>query len=744
MRRLILTMLMLWVMPGLIYSQLNNAVYNRSDCGLNYVIQAVEITARHTNYPGNTMPVTISINGIPNSCYTIEDAFVWWTVSYRNGSPAQGVVSITNPQNTTSNINAIIAGASKPKCWAGAGGIGEVGTRCFRANVKSAITGNGNYLISVNTPQIETDGLTLIIIFKDKLATYEGHFVIYDGIITNDAGTNESQTLGGFTACANATYARAFSIVSDMQAYPDQWRFIVDGTPNNQPRDFWNNPVVNCNITQNKNNVAFEIQPVDPDCYSWAMMGIYYQTTTCRTCPTGAINLNVNPKTTGFCIGNSANISVTGAASYVWSSDPPGFSSTSDNFTVTPTVTTRYFVRGTSADGCFIDDDTVTVNVYPLPVLDVGLDRAICIGTPTILGNTSSGGTPQYTFSWTPPTGLDNPNTEFPQASPTITTTYICTMTDANGCIDIDTVVVTVNPLPQPVITASGPTTFCSCDSVTLDAGDLGYDSYQWSTNQTTQRIVVRNPGQYTVTVTDTNGCINTSLPITITVIYPSAEIALPQNYIHAEPGAMVRIPLYIRNSQYLDTCNVRNFHAIINFNKTLLVPKGNTPQGTMVGDNRILDLTGIRGTDDTLMYLDFMATLGRVPQTYMNISLFEWTDCPIPDSLFHSEFRLDSLCNAGNIIRLYNYEGVPTKLAFMPNPVESKATVEFSLAETGPTQLYISNVIGQVVRKFIDEQYEKGAYNLIFETSEIPTGLYFITLKTQTQFISKIMEVRK
>ncbi|TAL69017.1 MAG: hypothetical protein EPN82_08370 [Bacteroidetes bacterium] len=749
MKRLILIILILGAIPMLIYPQLNNAVFVRSDCGLNYVINSIEISARHTNYPGNAYPITFGVNGIPNSCYTIEAAYLWWTVSYRNGSPAQGIVSITNPQNATQNINAVLAGASIPKCWGGGGGIGEIGTRCFRANVTSMITGNGNYSITLNTPQIETDGMTLMIIYKDKLATYEGHFVIYDGIITNDAGTNESQTMGGFNACANATFARAFSIVSDMQSnYTQPWIFVVDGVPNNQTRDFWNTATVNCNVSQNKNNVAFQVQPNVGDCYSWAMMGLYYQTTTCTTCPTGQINLNVNPKNTGFCLGNSANISVSGAASYVWTSDPPGFNSTSNNITVSPTVTTRYFVRGTSADGCFTDDDTVTVNVYPLPILDAGLDRPICIGNPTRLGENASDGTPQYTFSWTPPTGLDNPNIQHPMASPTATTVYICTLTDANGCVDIDTVVVTVNPLPQPVITASGPTTFCSCDSVTLDAGNLGYISYRWSTNQTTQTIVVRNPGQYTVTVTDTNGCVNTSAPITINVIYPRAEIALPQYPVHAEPGEMVRIPLYIRNSWYLDTCNVRNFHAIINFNKTLLVPKGNTPQGTMVGDNRILDLTGTRSTDDTLMYLDFRATLGRVPQTALTISLFEWTDCSIPDSLFNSEFRLDNLCrsyfNGDSVIRLYNYEGVPTNMQFKPNPVEDKGTIEFSLAETGPTQLFMSNAIGQVVRKFIDESYEMGVYNLIFETSEIPSGLYYITLKTQTKVISKMVEVRK
>lgn len=821
MKRLILAILLLWVLPGLIYSQLNNAVFNRSDCGLNYVMKSVQVTARCPAHTGNTMPVIINISELPPNCSTIESAYVWWTVSYNSGSPAAGVVSVTNPQNQNFTIPALLAGVKGAKCWS------EIGTRCFRADVSNSISGNGNYSISVNTPISETDGITLMIIYKDKLASYQGSFVIYDGLITPAAGATSNQTLGGFNACANATFAQAFSIVADMQAtITGPWTLTVNGNPNNIPRLFWNSTVVNTNITQNQTNVNFAIATgPGSDCYSWAMMGIYYQTTTCVTCPTGQINVAAGPQNQSVCPGGTANITASGATTYSWTSNPPGFTSTNASITVNPLVTTTYTVTGTSADGCFTDVESVTVNVYPtptanagadvgiclgsssqigglasggsgnytyswspatglsatdvamptasplvttnytvlvtdgngctdqdditvtvypLPVLDVGADRAICIGTPTILGNTSSGGTPQYTFSWTPPIGLNNPNIEYPTATPTVTTKYICTMTDANGCIDIDTVIVTVNPLPQPVITALGPTTFCSCDSVTLDAGNLGYSAYLWSTNQTTQTIVVRNPGQYTVTVTDTNGCVNTSAPITLTVIYPTTEIALPQNFVHAEPGENVRIPLYIRNSQYLDTCNVRNFHAVINFNKTLLVPIGNTPQGTMVGPNRILDLSGTRGVDDTLMYLDFIATLGNAPQTSMNISLFEWTDCATPISLFFSEFRLDNLCKADSITRLYNYEGVPTSLTFMPNPVESKGKIEFSLAESGRTQLIISNILGQEVRKFIDEVYEKGSYRYEFETLEIPSGVYYLTLKTETKIITKLMEVQK
>ena len=72
---------------------------------------------------------------------------------------------------------------------------------------------------------------------------------------------------------------------------------------------------------------------------------------------------------------------------------------------------------------------------------------------------------------------------------------------------------VTVNPLPVVSITPSGPTTFCSGNSVVLDAG-AGFASYSWNTTpvQTTRTITVTASGNYVVTVTDGNGCQNTAV----------------------------------------------------------------------------------------------------------------------------------------------------------------------------------------------------------------------------------------
>ncbi|MCH8318267.1 MAG: PKD domain-containing protein, partial [Bacteroidetes bacterium] len=92
--------------------------------------------------------------------------------------------------------------------------------------------------------------------------------------------------------------------------------------------------------------------------------------------------------------------------------------------------------------------DTVSLNVYlyESPIADAGTDALISLGDSVIIGGdtTASGGTPPYTYLWTPGSFLDDPASANPTATPsdTLVNPYTITVTDANGCQnkDIDTV----------------------------------------------------------------------------------------------------------------------------------------------------------------------------------------------------------------------------------------------------------------------------------------------------------------
>ncbi len=90
---------------------------------------------------------------------------------------------------------------------------------------------------------------------------------------------------------------------------------------------------------------------------------------------------------------------------------------------------------------------------------------------------------------------------------------------DANGCQsqESDPVTVRVNPLPaKPSISASGNTTFCSGENVTLTSNYLNGNN--WNINNGARSIVVDRTGSYSVSVTDGNGCVATSDPVQVRV----------------------------------------------------------------------------------------------------------------------------------------------------------------------------------------------------------------------------------
>jgi len=91
---------------------------------------------------------------------------------------------------------------------------------------------------------------------------------------------------------------------------------------------------------------------------------------------------------------------------------------------------------------------------------------------------------------------------------------YTATVTDENGCTATTSpITVTTNPKPTPRITTTKGS-LCENDTVVLDAGV--FSGYKWSNGDTSRSIVVSQPGDYTVTVVGSNGCVATSSVYTV------------------------------------------------------------------------------------------------------------------------------------------------------------------------------------------------------------------------------------
>ncbi|GAB4137128.1 MAG: hypothetical protein Fur0041_11810 [Bacteroidia bacterium] len=154
---------------------------------------------------------------------------------------------------------------------------------------------------------------------------------------------------------------------------------------------------------------------------------------------------------TSICIGGTATLggsanSFAGGITYLWAPST-GLSSTSAPRPVcSATVTTTYTVTITSPN-CPSKQYNVTVTVNPLPIVTASADVTIDEGQTAVL--TASGATD---YAWFPATGLSNTTGALTNAEPTVSTTYYVFGTDANGCQNYDSVVVTVIPNSEIII----------------------------------------------------------------------------------------------------------------------------------------------------------------------------------------------------------------------------------------------------------------------------------------------------
>jgi gliding motility-associated-like protein len=162
-----------------------------------------------------------------------------------------------------------------------------------------------------------------------------------------------------------------------------------------------------------------------------------------------------------ICAGSDAQIGGSPTASggtppysYMWAPSNGLSSVSTANPFASPASTTTYTVTVTDANGC-TGSDVVTVTVNAGPTAHAGIDVDLCIGESAVIGGfpAASGGTPPYSYLWTPIADLSDYAAANPIASPIVTTVYTLTVDDANGCVDVDSMTVTVHPLPVVTIT---------------------------------------------------------------------------------------------------------------------------------------------------------------------------------------------------------------------------------------------------------------------------------------------------
>jgi gliding motility-associated-like protein len=196
-----------------------------------------------------------------------------------------------------------------------------------------------------------------------------------------------------------------------------------------------------------------------------------------------------------ICKGVTTQLQASGAVDYVWSPSIGLTGTIISNPAATPLVTTIYTVTGTNA--CGSDIDTLIITVLPVAEANLGEDLTVCQNDTLQFAVENL---PTATYSWGPSSAFIGSTNTFETTVLVNTTADIyVTTTNSNGCIDTDTLTINVIiPQNNPIITAQGPTTFCSGESVVLTSSTGNF--VEWSNGlENVNQILVTTSGQYFV-----------------------------------------------------------------------------------------------------------------------------------------------------------------------------------------------------------------------------------------------------
>jgi hypothetical protein len=371
-------------------------------------------------------------------------------------------------------------------------------------------------------------------------------------------------------------------------------------------------------------------------------------------------NVSISAGTQQLCEGSTTQITASGATSYTWDSGL-GVGSTQ---TVSPTQTTTYTVTGSNGLACEATE-SITITVNTLPTVVASSDATICSGNTVQI---SASGASSYL--WDNGAG----NGAIQNVTPTQTTVYTVTGTDANNCSNTDNVTITVEDVPTVTVSSSN-LSICPGGTVSMTAS--GADSYIWSPtsglSSATSAAVVATPSTTTTyTVEGTNNCGTDTEDITVTVL------PTPTTPVITQTGNTLSVTLQAGETA---TWAYNGF------------PAGTGSSITMQGDGiYLVTITNANGCESS------------------NSGSYEM------DVTSVQEIGLDALLN------LY------------PNPTKGMFTVEFG--EHEGLQIDVTDALGRSVVRTI--QVETGNTQTAVDISHCSPGIYNVVIQTNRGKINR------
>lgn len=299
-----------------------------------------------------------------------------------------------------------------------------------------------------------------------------------------------------------------------------------------------------------------------------------------------AINIPVDST---ICAGQSIALDLGSSSNITWNPTTDILNPTTTLPVFSPSFDTDYHVDYMTPEGCWLSD-SMQIYVTQIPVVSLGNDTSVCLGSPVTMVSTSNVVDPQYLWStgdtipditvtaqgtyWlsittacgvstdtlvisdflnfanslgndtmlcdgftldlvpTVPVGggvLWSDGSTAPTYTISTSSTVWAEVTDSNGCVALDTITVGYHAIT--VIDLGPDQDVCEYDTISIDATVPFGDTYLWSNGDPTAETEIMDDGTYFVEVTNIFGCLSTDTVVINEILAPVPEILGPAEY---------------------------------------------------------------------------------------------------------------------------------------------------------------------------------------------------------------------
>ena len=252
--------------------------------------------------------------------------------------------------------------------------------------------------------------------------------------------------------------------------------------------------------------------------------------------------LNVVPSQTNLtCFesndGTASVITNGGTAPYSFAWSP----NVSSSFSATALAANNYGLTVTDNNGCTITNTFAITQPTPITTGETHVN-VLCNGNTTgSVTITANGGTPGYTYIWSPNVSAID------QATNVGAGTFSVTVADANACTVLQTATVTEPSLLTLAATSTPAFCFGTATGIITSTANGGVPAYSFSAydgtntiNSSTGLFINLATGNYSVTVTDQNTCTITT---TVFVSEPTSLVnvidVVPATCYHSSDGSI-------------------------------------------------------------------------------------------------------------------------------------------------------------------------------------------------------------